>query len=713
MVAEGQSDQSELLLRDLALIDHLVSQAVSRLRTHNPRSPEEFQGLYVSDVEADAILSGRYPIGPGFPASPRPDVDGSFAVGSADVAVQSPRLRALVERAGLSGFDVAALLLALAPELDLKYERLFGYLHDDITRRRPSVDLALNLLCPTAEAKLAARWRFAAEAPLLRFRLLRLAADPTDHEPPLLRRAVIVEERVLCFLLGDDEPDERLRPWTRHIPVSAAVDAPLLPADLLSRLSRAVERDHAGGGPLIYLQGPYGVGKRTVATALCREAGLGLLVIDGALLPARELLGFEQLVRLALREASLLGAALYWAGFDALLADERRAEREALLTLLAAWRGPGFLAGEAAWEPAGDLAGLPFARVELPLPSAAERARLWERTLGAGVQAIGQDEVRQIAGAFRLSGGQIRDAAATAARLAQARDTARPALTADDLAAACRAHSNQRLANLARRVSPRRRWDDLVLPDDRVAQLRELCDAARQRARVYDDWGFARRLSLGKGLSALFAGPPGTGKTLAAEIIAGALGLELYTIDLATVVSKYIGETEKNLSRIFDEAEMSNAVLFFDEADALFGRRSEVKDAHDRYANLEIAYLLQRLEAYEGLVILASNLRKNIDEAFVRRLRFIVEFPFPAEAERRRIWEGVWPVETPRDPALDPTALARRFELAGGSISNIALAAAYLAAANGQIVTMEHLLHATRREYQKLGKLPGAGEFGV
>jgi SpoVK/Ycf46/Vps4 family AAA+-type ATPase len=228
---------------------------------------------------------------------------------------------------------------------------------------------------------------------------------------------------------------------------------------------------------------------------------------------------------------------------------------------------------------------------------------------------------------------------------------------------------------------------------------------------VYDEWGFDRKLSLGKGLNVLFAGPSGTGKTMAAEVLAGELGLDLYKIDLSTVVSKYIGDTEKNLARIFAEAATSNAILFFDEADALFGKRSEVKDAHDRYANIEIGYLLQRMEEYEGVVILATNLRKNMDEAFVRRMHFTVEFPFPNAQDRRRIWAHIWPEATPRSAELDADVLARRFELAGGNIRNIALAAAFLAASDGGVVTMAHLLHATRREYQKMGKIVTDGEF--
>ena len=265
---------------------------------------------------------------------------------------------------------------------------------------------------------------------------------------------------------------------------------------------------------------------------------------------------------------------------------------------------------------------------------------------------------------------------------------------------------------MARKIAPHYTWGDIVLPADRLQQLHEICNQVKYRARVYDEWGFDRKLSLGKGLNVLFAGPSGTGKTMAAEVLAGELGLDLYKIDLSTVVSKYIGETEKNLAHIFDEAETSNAILFFDEADALFGKRSEVHDSHDRYANIEISYLLQRMEEYDGVAILATNLHKNMDEAFVRRMHFTVEFPFPDQTNRLRIWEKIWPAATPRAPGLDLDLMARCLQITGGSIRNIALAAAFLAADDGQVVNMSHLVRATQREYQKMGKVVVDGEFG-
>ena len=265
--------------------------------------------------------------------------------------------------------------------------------------------------------------------------------------------------------------------------------------------------------------------------------------------------------------------------------------------------------------------------------------------------------------------------------------------------------SDPKLNTLARKVRPVHGWKDIVLPADALAQLTEMCQRVAQSYRVLGEWGFASKLSTGRGVNALFAGPSGTGKTMAAGILAQELGLELYKIDLSQVVSKYIGETEKNLDSIFTGAENSNIILFFDEADALFGKRSEVRDSHDRYANIEISYLLQKMEEYEGVAILATNLRQNLDEAFVRRLAFSINFPFPDEGDRRLIWSGIWPDGMSFANNVDFDLLARQFKLSGGNIKNVALAAAFLAAADGGIVNISHLLHAVRREFQKLGKV--------
>jgi SpoVK/Ycf46/Vps4 family AAA+-type ATPase len=285
----------------------------------------------------------------------------------------------------------------------------------------------------------------------------------------------------------------------------------------------------------------------------------------------------------------------------------------------------------------------------------------------------------------------------------------------EDLELACRRHSNQRLNSVAHKITPLYRWDDLVLPADQSKMLREITAQVKHRSLVYEKWGFERKLSLGKGLNVIFAGQSGTGKTMSAEIIAGELRMDLYKIDLSNVVSKYIGETEKNLERIFTEAGESNAILFFDEADSIFGKRSEVKDAHDRYANIETGYLLQKMDEYEGIVILATNLRKNLDEAFVRRMHFVIEYPFPEEEDRYQIWSRVFPKEMPLAESVDLRFMARQFKIAGGNIKNIALTAAFLAASDGSdaVVEMLHLIRATRREFQKMGKLITETDFGM
>ena len=287
------------------------------------------------------------------------------------------------------------------------------------------------------------------------------------------------------------------------------------------------------------------------------------------------------------------------------------------------------------------------------------------------------------------------------------------AITLEDLYNGCRAQSNQKLSALAKRIKPKYRWDDLILPKEKKEQLEEVKNYIKNKGVVYHDWGFDDKLSLGKGLNIMFSGTSGTGKTMAAEVIASELGLDLYKIDLSMVVSKYIGETEKNLNRIFKEAEQSNAILFFDEADALFGKRSEVRDSHDRYANIEISYLLQKMEENEGIVILASNLSQNIDDAFMRRMHFNVEFPFPEEEYRYKIWRSLFPKEAPVADDIEFEFLAKRLKIAGGNIKNIIVTAAFLAAEDSEAIGMEHIIKGAKREFQKMGKVCSQSEFGT
>ena len=435
-------------------------------------------------------------------------------------------------------------------------------------------------------------------------------------------------------------------------------------------------------------------------------------MVEGQSLLKMDLEQFGEMVNILFRELTLNPMAMYWNNFDLFLAEDKQAELKILLQAFEDSKHLFFLAGKSTWVPKDACTHIPFLRIEFPRPNGEERRILWKRILKERNLQEDAYNLPELANAFRFNGGQIKDVIVTAENLAKRRGSPKVSPTMSEIYMACRLQSNRKLEELAKKIVPHYFWEDIVLPSDSFQQLREVCTYVKNRSLVLDHWGFDQKLSLGKGINVLFSGSSGTGKTMAAEIIANELGLDLYKIDLSTVVSKYIGETEKNLSRIFGEAETSNAILFFDEADALFGRRSEVRDSHDRYANIEVGYLLQKMEEYEGIVILATNLRKNMDEAFVRRMHATIEFPFPNREDRRRIWEGIWPNETPCAKDLDLTLLAERFEMSGGNIRNVALAAAFLASENGHLVSMPHIFHATRREFQKMGKVITESEFG-
>ncbi|HMH53511.1 MAG TPA: ATP-binding protein [Candidatus Acidoferrum sp.] len=707
------------LLAELERIDLLIAAEVARARRLHA-GDEQFRGLYISEGEVDALL--EQPIGRPRWAGTGPDVleqgpaldelrrlNGRRREGSVQGGIEL-RLDRLQQSFGLDAFEIDVLLVCLAVEMDLRYEKLYAYLHDDVTKKRPSVGLVLDLLAPAAEAGFAARRYFSGEGSLFRNHVLTLLDDPAQPHPPLLARSLAVDPRIVRYLLDSDTIDERIRPFSTLLALDGDSKGPDVDEAARRRLVRLVLSGVTAGPVIVHLRGPYGVGKHGMAAAVCREVGMRLLVADAAK-PAHDRESGAPVFELVQREAKLLGAAVLWKNFDVLLAEDKRPGLASFVDALGSRPALTFLAGEARWEPHEALRAACLVNLELSKPSWAERLATWSAALEGHRRLDADVDLGALATTFRFTGGQIRDAATMAINLACLRDPEAARLSRADLYEACRFHSNQRLATLARKIVPRYQWDDIVLPGDRVERLREICNHMKYRERVHGEWGFEGKLSLGKGLGVLFSGPSGTGKTMAAEIIASALGLELYKVDLSMVVSKYIGDTEKNLSRIFTEAETSNAILFFDEADALFGKRSDVKDSHDRYANIEVGYLLQRMEEYDGVVILATNLRKNMDEAFVRRLQFTVEFPFPDEEDRRRIWKGVWPDDTPRDPGLDLDFLARRFEIAGGSIRNIALASAFLAAADGNVVTMSHLMHATKREFQKMGKVVTEGEF--
>lgn len=716
----------EHLKDEFRRLDLLLEKAIVHFRGQRGHNkPDEFSGFYISDKEIDAMMeSSDNPLEDvsieteDKTTQLRKEIDRRIGESqNSGVILRLPHLRAVF---GLSPFETDLLLLALAPELDLRYQKLFAYLQDDVSRKRPSVNLALQLFCMTLEERIKVRKVFTETSHLFASSLLTLYEDPSERPAPLLSRFLKVDDRIVEFLLGSDQIDQRLSPdlrIARWITPKIRLRDLIIPEDVKELLDKIVSLVAERGVFICLLHGPDGSGKKSVAEAICNQIDRPLLILDlPALLNRGDArfasLPFQTLLRMAFREVLLYGSAVYLNNWHELLKDApmylnaiKAVEQE-----MERFQGLVFLGSHLPWQFA-DPSRYKFVSIELPQPDERLRQKLWELHLQNGYSVSAEVDPGYLASAFRFTGGQIQRAIAHARAHANLRPDKSCRLTTDDLLFGCRRESTRHIITFAKKISPKRIWGDLVLPKDTLAQLREFCRQVQYRMTVYSDWGFDKKLSQGKGNIALFSGPSGTGKTLSAEVIANELGLDLYRVDLSSVVSKYIGETEKNLSRVFQDAQESNAILFFDEADALFGKRSEVKDAHDRYANIEINYLLQRVEEYEGVIILASNMSKNIDAAFLRRMHFCIEFPFPDENLRLRIWRGIFPLQAPIKDNLDLEFLASRFKIAGGNIKNVALAAAFHAAEDGGIIGMEHIMLAMKREYQKLGKVCEKAEF--
>ncbi|MFF4899238.1 ATP-binding protein [Streptomyces sp. NPDC001068] len=640
------------LLTRLAELRDRVAALVAHRSADDPTATDPLRGLYLSE---DAVRHFLRPVTP----AELPDLKADFP----------DRLAELAARLGLTPLDITILLIALAPDLDRAFEPLYGYLNDDVGRRRATIALALDLFGVPAHLA-EARARFHPTAPLTALGLL-VVEEP---ERPFLSRSLRVPDRVLSHLLGDDTPHPALAGHLR-VPSYDGATAVEEDAEFVGRLAARI-----AAGPFFgYLRE--------------RREGEGLGCAGAALrLAGREALhytGPEEHVAELLREARLGGRAV--------LVDTARPRPFAVelsglsdVTVLITTSHPY----DPQWCDHRDP-------LVLEVPS--RRAVAVDAWAAALPDSAGFDLAATVA-PYHLGGDRLARAARAARALAAFDGTP---LSANHLRLAARQQSASGLEQHARRIRPAVDWRDLVLPERPLTELRELALRARHRDRVLGDWRLSAGGGRGRGVLGLFAGDSGTGKTLSAEVVAAELGLDLYVVQLSSVVDKYVGETEKNLERIFTEADRTDAVLLFDEADAVFGKRSEVKDAHDRYANLESAYLLQRLEAFDGIALLTTNLRANIDEAFTRRLDLVIDFPFPEEEQRLALWRhGL--VHVPSEPDIELGPLARDFELAGGAIRSAVVTAAYLAAGSGQPVSAADLLEGARREYRKAGRLvPG------
>lgn len=606
-----------------------------------------------------------------------------------------PAIETLCAVFGLSPFERDLLLLCAGMELDFTFPSVCAAAQDDSSRAYPTFSLALAALSDP-------HWNaITPDAPLRRWRLIEVGAGSALTTSPLR-----IDERILHYLVGISHLDERLAGFVEPLCLSEYPDLVPSHQTLAERLALAWQQEETRSVlPVVQLCGGEASGKREIAMEACGTLGLNLNVISANFIPTipAEL---DALIRLCEREAALGMSALLLDCDDVDMSDAAR--RIAITQLVERTNSPLIITSR---EPLHTREHSMIV-IDVGKPTSGEQHNIWEGVLGSATSGL-NGNVDALVSQYNLSARMIRDACAEVAGGAFPRDTQNP-IDPDGLGVvlwdACRTQARPRMSDLAQRIDPAATWDDLVLPEPERQILHGIAVHVRERAKVYEDWGFAARSGSGLGISALFAGASGTGKTMAAEVLANELRLDLYRIDLSQVVSKYIGETEKNLRRVFDAAEAGGAILLFDEADALFGKRSEVKDSHDRYANIEISYLLQRMEAYRGLAILTTNMKSAIDTAFLRRIRFIVHFPFPDAEQRGEIWERIFPASTPTDD-LDAGKLSR-LNIAGGNIRNIALNAAFLAADAGDEVRMKHLLHAARSEYAKMEKPLTEAEIG-
>ena len=713
-------DSIEHLTDELKRVDLLIQRALIISRDQPPAG-QEYRGLLISEPEIDELLKTGEFLSQHWHKQQknqvkldsldqkllkmRKAIDARMELTrKSGLALSLPHL---AERLGLSPAEVDLLLVALAPELEPRYETLYAYLQDDVTRKRPGADLALNMICRSEREKLLARRFVAPGSPLLRFRALELIEESHDRQPTLLRKFLKIDDSVLRLLL-------------EHAPVALALGKYQLPQTTIDALEiDAATRtqlhslfdsiDRSGvAKSVVRVVGSARVELQEAAAALCQAQKRSLIALDLTSLESD-----SGNIDCLIRDATLLDASLAVFATDTPDASTEEPQhqpqsRKHFCRLLVDYPGPLMLLGpESAF---GEMPpGLHIWKIELKSPGFEQRRETWQTAL-AGL--AGAPDAGRLADTFRFGGSHIRQAIALSHSLAALRDPSDPTPSMNDLLNAGRALTNTNLRRFATAIQPRYTWADLVLPEDKRQQLEHVAMRVKHRRTVHYDWGFGDKLSRGKGLNVLFAGQSGVGKTMAAEVLANDMSLMLFQIDLSTVVSKYIGETEKHLAAIFREAEMSQSLLFFDEADSLFGKRTEVKDAHDRYANLEVNYLLQRIEQFEGLVILATNMQGNLDEAFLRRMQEVIDFPFPNEAMRERIWRQHVPLNAPVEDHIDYVFLARQFKLSGGNIKNAVMTAAYLAASQGKKIGMVEMIRSVRMELQKQGKLVMRADFG-
>jgi len=743
-LAGSQKEEFDRLRLRMQLTNMRIARLYSLIKGQKGGPADEeaqsaVEELFISDQEFQAHLGALC----GSPTSEVSDPDHAQQLGSLDraIAVMRRRVQAaelsarrknrqsrfeqLCRRCDLSAVDQEILLIALAPEIDRRYRRVFSFLHDDFTRGVPSVGLIVDILAPLLadDDRLVLMSRFEAESPLIRRGLVSLPSPRSGDALPLAQRNVRMGDAAGGWLLGVPRMSSVVADRARFRGVPARPDAISLAADgeqVVSTLKGLIEA--SSRAVTVSIVSTELSGGRAVADLLAARLAVPVVQVEiGTFLGGGERMLEE--VGQVLRDAYLFGAALLVSGFPDVSLEEQSLLRnlEIVWRRVQAYDGHIFLPSQTAAPAAWLLEGRHGVTCKVEAPDFADRIRVIHALLEqTGIESgVADDEVETIASRYRLGRQQLsstvafaRDQAWSRFQSGQPDGEQQATIYFDDLVGGARAQFKRDIGSLARRIEPKFNFDDLVLPELQMVHLRELLAFVERRGQVYETWGFLSKFPRGTGAKALFFGRSGTGKTMAAEVVAKGLGLDLFKVDLSSVVSKWVGETEKNLATIFDRAEEAQAVLLFDEADALFGARTSVGSGVDRYANLETNYLLQRIEDYDGIAILSSNLKQNIDEAFTRRFHFVIEFPFPDRKSREEIWQRAFPASAPLADDVDFEFLGNRFKFTGGNIKNSVLRAAFLGASVGDEISMEHVLRGVLREYQNLERDPSERDFG-
>lgn len=600
----------------------------------------------------------------------------------------------------LSNYELQLILLCLAPELDAKYDTIFAYLQDDIARKRPSLDLALNLFAQQGVNKWTLRSFINENSPVFRSGLIHLLDDvnsPSGNSS--LAKLLKLDERILDYLVENTHADSVLATGLSKQLPQHSFSAVAATESICLELQKIVDHHlHSSASTrqnlIINLYGKQFAEQLELVHAVCAHIDTPFLQMDFSQLSDEQSLRQKQ-IRNCLKEGLLQQCPLL---------SINKIDQEFFYQAVEEYGWLTFVLSE---KPCLNEQALRYHKIAsttlfVPTIDSSRQRSQWRHYNNVYKAGLDEKLIHYISNHFNLNSLQIDSLVKSLALHSRIYACEVDIKLVEQM---CRSESNQDLCELAEKVSTRYSWQDIVLPQRINEYLRTICNQVKCQFKVFDEWGFAQKSNFGKGISALFSGPPGTGKTMAAQIVANELGLDLYKINLANVVSKYIGETEKNLEKIFRAAEFSNAILLFDECDAIFGKRTEVSDSHDRYANIEVSFLLQKMEEYRGIVLLTTNLKKNIDEAFVRRIRFILEFPFPDKGSREEIWRCHFPSEAPLAEDVCFADLAEKFSVSGGNIKNIVLNAAFLAANSSEQITLEHVLESAKREYEKIGKL--------